>query len=116
MWIPGNLKKLGLDPKSLKYILVTHGHSDHVAGASYLQSLYASKVILTAEGYKLAVEQANQSEGDGKFSAPSVEAYAEDGGTLTVGDTTFRLYITPGIQKGAYPLILTLKTAPRKAV
>lgn len=99
-WLPANLEKLGLNPESIGYILITHGHSDHVGGANYLQSLYDSKVMITAEDYKLAITQAQKSSGDGKFSAPAVEVYAEDGDILTVGDTTFKLYVTPGHTKG----------------
>ena len=31
------LKKLGLDPADIKYVIVSHGHLDHAGGAKYLQ-------------------------------------------------------------------------------
>ena len=34
---PG-LKKVGLDPAQIKYVLLGHGHNDHTGGASYLQA------------------------------------------------------------------------------
>ena len=30
--IVGGLQKLGLDPKQVKYVIITHGHGDHVGG------------------------------------------------------------------------------------
>src|SRR5579884_124176 len=37
--IPG-LQKLGLDPKQIKIVIVSHGHADHFGGAAYLQEHY----------------------------------------------------------------------------
>src|SRR6266853_1673897 len=36
--IVGGMKKLGLDPKGIKYVLVSHAHADHIGGAEMLQS------------------------------------------------------------------------------
>src|SRR5262245_1451107 len=35
--VVGGMKKLGLDPATIKYVIVSHGHSDHSGGAKYLQ-------------------------------------------------------------------------------
>src|SRR5262245_49495113 len=42
--LPG-LKKLGLDPAQVKYVLVGHGHADHFGGASYFQQRGARVVM-----------------------------------------------------------------------
>ena len=34
--VAGGLKKLGLDPAQIKYVIISHGHSDHSGGAKYL--------------------------------------------------------------------------------
>src|SRR5258706_10009009 len=31
--VVGGMKKLGLDPKNIKYLLVSHAHADHIGGA-----------------------------------------------------------------------------------
>ncbi|QUJ66238.1 MBL fold metallo-hydrolase [Photobacterium sp. GJ3] len=77
-WIPANLKKLGLEQEPVSHILVTHGHSDHVGGAEYLQSMYGSEVILTEKGLELAIEQANKSRGNSQFLPPDVQSFAKD--------------------------------------
>ena len=46
--IVGGLTKLGLDPTKIKYVLVSHGHSDHVGGARLLQDRFGARVIMSA--------------------------------------------------------------------
>src|SRR5882672_9370939 len=42
--VVAGLKKLGLDPANVKYILLGHGHADHFGGAQYFQEHYGTKV------------------------------------------------------------------------
>jgi glyoxylase-like metal-dependent hydrolase (beta-lactamase superfamily II) len=35
-WVIGNIRKVGIDPKTIKYIILSHGHLDHVGGAAKL--------------------------------------------------------------------------------
>lgn len=99
-WIPANLKKLGLNDKKVTHIFITHGHSDHVGGAEFLQSLYGSKVIMSEKALELAKEQALKSKGKAGFLPPVVESYAGDSSNIVVGDTEFKFYITPGHTEG----------------
>ena len=41
------LKKAGLNPADVKYIIVGHGHFDHFGGAPYFQQKYGSKVVMS---------------------------------------------------------------------
>jgi len=36
--IIGGMRKLGLDPKNIKYVLISHAHRDHIGGAEMLQT------------------------------------------------------------------------------
>ena len=47
------MKKLGLDPAQIKYVIVSHGHGDHSGGAKYLQDKYGAHVILSAADWDL---------------------------------------------------------------
>ncbi|MGC4084785.1 MAG: MBL fold metallo-hydrolase [Vicinamibacterales bacterium] len=38
--VVGGMKKLGLDPAQIKYVIVSHGHGDHSGGAKFLQDKY----------------------------------------------------------------------------
>jgi len=38
--VVGGLETLGVDPAQIKYVVVSHGHSDHAGGAAFLQDRY----------------------------------------------------------------------------
>ena len=44
--IVGGMKKLGLDPKNIKYVLISHAHADHIGGAEMLQARYGARVVM----------------------------------------------------------------------
>jgi hypothetical protein len=44
--VPG-MKKVGLDPADVKYVIVTQGEGDHYGGAKYFQDKFASWVIMS---------------------------------------------------------------------
>ncbi len=99
--VAGGLKKLGLDPASIKYAVVTHPHPDHHGGAKFLQDRYGARVLMSAADWEV-LERA-----DG--TKPKRDLVAMDGQTLTLGDTTLRLYITPGHTPGTLSLLIPVK-------
>ena len=46
--IVGGMRKLGLDPKNIKYVLISHAHGDHIGGAEMLQTRYGARVVMGA--------------------------------------------------------------------
>src|SRR5438132_4508103 len=42
------LTTLGLNPKDLKYVVISHAHGDHDQGAAELQKRYGAKVVMGA--------------------------------------------------------------------
>src|ERR1700691_1664428 len=44
--IVGGLKKLGLDPTKVKYVIISHAHSDHVGGAKLMQDRFGSRIVM----------------------------------------------------------------------
>jgi metallo-beta-lactamase class B len=76
-----NMKKLGLDPAKIKYILVTHAGPDHVGAVPKFQRDYPNiKVIYNADITR---------------PAGIVTTLMKDGDTLTLGDTTITMVSTP---------------------
>lgn len=85
--VVGGLKKLGLDPATIKYAIVSHGHGDHSGGAKFLQDHFGTRVILSAADWDLL----DRSRG----TKPKRDMVATDGQKLTLGDTTLTMYLTP---------------------
>jgi metallo-beta-lactamase class B len=94
------LKKLGLDPSQIKYVLVSHGHNDHAGGASYLQDNFGAHVILSSEDWDLLDRDT------GAWPKPKRDMVATDGQRLTLGDTTLTLYLTPGHTAGTISTLI----------
>ena len=99
--VVGGLKKLGLDPAKIKYVIVSHGHSDHSGGAKFLQDTFGARVILSAADWDLL----DRSTG----TRPKRDIVATDGMKLTLGDTTLTLYVTPGHTLGTISTLIPVK-------
>jgi metallo-beta-lactamase class B len=95
------LKKLGLDPANIKYVIVSHGHGDHSAGAKYLQDRYKAHVLLSAGDWDLLDR--------GRGAKPARDMVATDGQKLTLGDTTITMYLTPGHTAGTLSYLIPVK-------
>lgn len=102
-----SLKKVGLDPAQIKYIVIGHGHpgqSDHTGGALYLQKTYGAKVVMNPLDAKLVLPTQRP---DRPLATPDVDAY--DGQKLTLGDTTLTLVHIPGHTPGTMGVIVPVK-------
>ncbi|GAB4061041.1 CAR family subclass B3 metallo-beta-lactamase [Uliginosibacterium sediminicola] len=106
-----NLRAIGVEPADLKMVLLTHGHFDHVGGVAKLKSLSKAKFVMTQEGWAEAQHDAQQSQGKaGAWSMPAgPDVTVKDGDVLTVGDTRFYVYTTPGHTWGTASYALDVK-------
>src|SRR5438034_5836270 len=93
--VVGGLKKLGLDPADIKYIIISHGHNDHYLGARFLQDTYKAHVLASKADWDFM--EKDNTPADKK---PRRDMVVEDGTKLTLGDTTLTMYITPGHTPG----------------
>ena len=106
--IEGGLKKLGLDPAQIKYIVVTHAHPDHYGGAQYLAEKYHAQVVMSEIDWNvLSNPQAIGRRDTGAI--PKRGMAVKDGDKLTLGDTTIEFVQTPPHTPGAISLIIPLK-------
>jgi metallo-beta-lactamase class B len=101
--VVGGLKKLGLDPTQIKYVVVSHAHRDHAGGAWYLQERFGARVLLTAPDWDL-LEQNKQS-----WPKPKRDMVVKDRQQLTLGDTTLTFVHTFGHTPGTMSTILPVK-------
>ena len=101
--IVGGLKRLGLDPASIKYVIVSHAHRDHVGGAGYLQEHFGARVVMAADDWALLDRT------QGTWMKARRDMVATDGQKLTLGDTTITMYVTPGHTLGTLSLLVPVK-------
>jgi metallo-beta-lactamase class B len=98
------LKKLGLDPATIKYVIITHAHGDHDEGARPLQDRYGAHVVMGAPDWDTIEKNPNIPGG-----APKRDIVATDGQKITLGDGGVTLVTTPGHTPGTLSLIFTVK-------
>src|SRR5665213_1900593 len=98
--IVDGLKKVGLDPADIKYIVISHAHGDHDGAVKFLQDTYHPHVILAPKDWELAARQA---------TPYSHDMDATDGQKLTLGDTTITIYFTPGHTVGTLSFLVPVK-------
>jgi len=98
--VVGGLKKLGLDPAKIKYVIVSHAHGDHVGGAKFLQDTFGARVLLSAADWDLL------DRGNPNASRPRRDMVVTDGQKLTLGGTTITMFLTPGHTPGTISTII----------
>ena len=101
--IEEGLTRLGLDPADIRYVIVSHGHRDHVGGARYLQDTFGARVIMAPEDWDL-VEASG-----GDWPKPARDIEAHDGYRLELGGTVLTLHATPGHTPGTISTIFPVQ-------
>jgi metallo-beta-lactamase class B len=96
------LRKLGVNPATMKYLIISHGHADHHGGAKLLQDEFGPRVVMGRPDWDL-VEQNKTT------PIPKRDMVAADGQKITLGDTTLTLYATPGHTAGTFSIVIPVK-------
>ena len=102
--IVGSLKKLGLNPADIKYVIISHAHGDHDQGSKLLQDRYGARVIMGAPDWDATMKATNMAGG-----IPKRDMDAGDGQKLTLGDTTITIVQTPGHTLGTLSYLIPIK-------
>src|SRR5688572_20344310 len=50
-WLIDSVRKVRVDPATIKYVFVTHSHQDHAGGAARIKQLSGARVGLSAEDW-----------------------------------------------------------------
>ena len=91
--------RLGFDPADVRWILLTHAHSDHYGAANEFRNLYGTKVALSAVDAKSVREKPFR--GVASFTnipqnIPVIDRELEDGEVFSFGGKQIRCVLTPG--------------------
>src|SRR5712691_855307 len=103
--IIGGLKKLGLDPATVKYVIISHAHGDHVGGAKLMQDRFGSHIVMGGPDWD-SIEKSVNGYPQGK---PKRDIVADDGQKIILGDTSVTIVTTPGHTPGTLSLLFTVK-------
>jgi metallo-beta-lactamase class B len=103
--IVSGLRKLGLDPAAVKYVIISHAHGDHVGGAKLMQDHFGSRIVMGGPDWDDIEKSVNRFP-DGK---PKRDIVATDGQKITLGDDAVTLVLTPGHTPGTVSMLFDVK-------
>lgn len=109
--IVDGMKKLGLNPADIKYLVISHAHGDHDEGAKLIQDRYGARVIMGAPDWDTYAKATNKPGG-----IPRRDMDATDGQKLTLGDTTITIVQTPGHTLGTLSYLIPVTDNGKKMV
>ncbi len=88
----------------LEYILLTHGHFDHIVGAKEVKQKYGAKIVISeidapmlkSPRLSLSIFMKGNHKGD-----IDADILVKNGDAINLGDTQFKVMLTPGHTKGS---------------
>jgi len=98
---------VGLDPKDIKYVIITHSHGDHYGGAQYFKDTYGAKLVASAEDWDVMGKPTNFDRIRKFDSAPKKgpdDLTVGDGQTLSLGGEVIHFALTPAHTPGTLSL------------
>ena len=99
-----SIEKAGLDPRDIKYIVLSHGHpgqTDHTGGANYLQHTYGARVAMGKPDWDATLPAQRP-----ERPLANRDIDLVDGSTITLGDTTLRFELSPGHSLGTLAILI----------
>jgi metallo-beta-lactamase class B len=103
--IIAGLRKVGLDPANVKYVIISHAHGDHVGGAKIMQERFGSRIVMGGPDWELIEESKNRF----PMGKPKKDIIGTDGQKISLGDTSVTLVETPGHTYGTLSMIFQVK-------
>lgn len=93
---------------TVKYLILTHGHIDHILGIDSLRDIYKVKCFAHADDLALIETSPKHGLMFGITfeKAPKIDAFIKDGDTITFGKSTIEVIHTPGHSMGGICLLV----------
>jgi len=114
-----NMRKLGLDPMDIKYIVHTHGHIDHCGATRALVEMTGAKTFLgepDKDYVNGVLDLSWAKELDLALEEFEADVLVNDGDTITLGNTTLTAVATPGHTPGAMSYLFNAYDGDRTLV
>lgn len=103
------LRRLGLDPGDIRYVIISHAHGDHIGGAQMLQERFGARVVMGGSDWDLVERYPNRY----RTMAPRRDIVATDGMRITLGDAAVTVWETPGHTPGTLSYTFTVRDGGR---
>jgi metallo-beta-lactamase class B len=100
--IVNGLKKMGLDPAQIKYVILTESEPDSSGGTKLIQDRYKARVLLSEADWDVMARSTVPA-----AIKPRKDMIVTDGQKLTLGDVTVTLYVTPGNSPGTVSMLIS---------
>jgi metallo-beta-lactamase class B len=98
-----NIKKVGVNLRDIKYIIINHGHIDHFGGAARMQELTGAHVVAIAEDWTMieaADGKTNNRDPGHPNRVPKIDISAHEGDHIDLGDQHLIIHTAPGHTPG----------------
>jgi metallo-beta-lactamase class B len=103
------MTKLGLNPKDIKYVIISHAHGDHDQGAADLQKLSGAQVVMGEKDWDMTLARKDAATPYAGGIPTKGISVGPAGHKLTLGDTTIDILLTPGHTDGTLSYIFPVK-------
>src|SRR2546422_1765158 len=103
--ILGGMRKAGLDPRKVKYVILSHAHADHDGGTKLLQDEIPGVHLVYGAADWEAVDKSTNHAG-GK---PKHDMVGTDGMKISVGDASVQIVAMPGHTPGTLSFLFEVR-------
>lgn len=104
------INTLGLNPRDIKYVIISHAHGDHDQGAAELQKRFGAQVVMGTPDWDATLQRPATAPG----GVPKRDvAVGPEGRKLTLGDTSVEIVATPGHTPGTLSYVFPVKDRGR---
>lgn len=99
---PSLTQKIKEDGTTVEYIILTHGHCDHICGvAGHREDFPQAKVVAHEDEERMLTDaNFNMSTAFGGACTVNADMFVKDGDELQVGNITLKIFHTPGHSPG----------------
>lgn len=100
-----------IEGANLEYILLTHGHFDHIGGVKAVKAKTGAKVVISKEDEPMLTSSKLSLAAfcGGVQNNTEADILISDGDVITLGESEIKAIATPGHTKGGFAMCATAK-------